>query len=132
MGYNETIYTLSNINCGLASINNYSRNRSNGAGRISSALDAASNLCFGIVRNNMAYDMAQNWGSSYGQTINGCYDYGSAEQNTAAIMGIMSGFSPYMYFNCCRSSAPSFAYIDGNYILPGTHRSFNVWHGHLF
>ena len=130
MGYNDTMLTLSNIHCGLAGFNNYLNNRSTGAGRISSALDAGANLCFGLMRNNIAYDLSENYGCTYAHNINSSYGYGSAEENAGAMMGLMSAFTPYMFFNsynyCCRY--PSY----GTYSPPRTtHESYHDWHGHL-
>ena len=123
MGYPETIRALSNINCGLASFNNYLGLRGTGHGVASSGLYAAGNVFTGVARNEIAYGMAKN-GWTIGQDINMFYGYSSPQANASAMMGLMSAYTPYMFFNSYQYCFPTF------YTSPAP-ASYQLWHGYL-
>ena len=122
MGYPENIRALSNITCGLAGFNNYMDRRWCGSGVVSSALGATGNALIGFARNNIAYDMAKS-GYTIGQDINMFYGYGTERQNACAMMGLMSVYTPYMFFNSFQYCCPTYSTF--------TYQPYNEWHGYM-
>jgi len=99
MGFAENMRILSNINCGLASLNTYLDQRINGGVAPQYAvMNLIGNLGNGFARNEIAYGM-QKYGNPIGNTINMYAGYGNPVSNTIGTLGIMSAFNPWLFFN---------------------------------
>jgi hypothetical protein len=107
MSYANAIFTLSNINCGLASLNTYLDQRINGVNPQYATMNLFGNLANGIARNEYAYGM-QKMGNSAGNLINSISGYGNPVSNTFGTLGLLN-CSPWMYFNCM----PTFGFYSG-------------------
>lgn len=100
MGYAETIRTLSDINCGLASLVSYGQMRNNGISPYYAGMGLVGNLANGLVRNEIAYGM-QRMGNPWGNNINALSGYGNPYSNAIGTLGLMYANAPWMYFGCC-------------------------------
>lgn len=98
MGFAENIRILSNINCGLASINTYLTQRTNGVPAGYASYNLLGNLTNGFIRNEMAYDM-QRHGYSYGNMVNAYAGYGNPWSNAIGTLSLLNTYTPWAFFN---------------------------------
>ena len=94
--------TTTGIICGLQSYNTYLDQKSSGVEPNVAAANLAGNIFNGLARNEVAYEMAR-FGNPMGNLINMSAGYGNPVSNTIGTLGLMSAFSPWMFFNspCC-------------------------------
>lgn len=98
MGFAENIRILSNISCGVASLNSYLEQRANGVPSGYASYNLLGNLTNGFIRNEMAYDM-QRYGYSYGNYLNSWVGYGNPVSNAIGTMGMLAAYTPWTFFN---------------------------------
>ncbi len=102
--YAKTMFTWSNINCGLASIVSLIDQRNNGVPAGQAALNFAGNITNGIGRNAVAAHM-QMHGNPMGNLINSFAGYGNPYSNFIGTTALM-GCSPSMFFGCMPYMTP--------------------------
>ena len=110
MSYASTMFTLSNINCGLASAVSFMQDRQAGVPPQYATGRLLNNVSNGLWRNSVAYDM-QMHGNPVGNNINMFAGYGNPVSNAFGTLGIMSACTPAMFFGCC--STPMFRPMPG-------------------
>jgi hypothetical protein len=109
MGFADTMRVWSNINCGLASMNTYFQQRSNGVNTQYATMNLFGNLANGITRNELAYGM-QLHGNPSGNMINMFAGYGNPVSNTVGTLGILS-CTPSMFFNAMPYCMPMYGSV---------------------
>ncbi len=97
--YANNMRILSNINCGLASMNTFLEQKANGVSSPYASMALFSNLANGVARNEIAYDM-QRHGNPVGNTINMYAGYGNPVSNAFGTTALLSACNPWMFFNC--------------------------------
>ena len=97
--YAKTMFTWSNINCGLASIVSLIDQRNNGVPAGQAAIIFVGNVTNGVGRNAAAATM-QLHGNPMGNLINAAAGYGNPYSNFIGTTALMSACSPAMFWGC--------------------------------
>lgn len=106
MSFADTMRILSNINCGLASVDTYISQRQSGATVANASYNLFGNLINGFARNEVAFGM-QCWGNPMGNAINMFAGYGNPVSNAIGTLGLMSAnCSPWMFFGGMSMCSP--------------------------
>lgn len=112
--YAKTMFTWSNINCGLASIVSLIDQRNNGVPANQAAMNFAGNITNGVGRNAVAANM-QLHGNPMGNLINSMAGYGNSYSNFIGTTALMSACSPAMFFGCMPYMSPFYTPCCGYY-----------------
>lgn len=102
MSHADFMRTSTGIICGLQSLIAYQNAKADGADPRVATAQFAGNIFNGLARNEVAYEM-QRYGNSFGNIMNLYAGYGNPVSNTVGTLGLMSAFTPWMFFNspCC-------------------------------